>query len=63
MILNTDIAAEFTQKHNLPAPLYTRIEPEHYSSQYTYRFIIPLAQDTGDTYYCLSFYRREEKEK
>lgn len=63
MILNTDIAAEFTQKHNLPAPHYMKCEPEHYSSHYTYRFIVPLAQDTGDTYYCLSFYRREEKEK
>lgn len=63
MILNTDIAAEFTQKHNLPAPLYMKGEPERFSDRYIYRFIIPIAQDTGDIYYCLSFYRTEEKEK
>jgi hypothetical protein len=63
MILNTDIAAEFTQKHNLPAPLFMKGEPERFSDRYIYRFIIPLAQDTGDIYYCLSFYRTEEKEK
>lgn len=63
MILNTDIAAEFTQKHNLPAPVYIKFEPERFTKYYTYRFIIPLAQDTGDFYYCLYFYRTEEKEK
>lgn len=63
MILNTDIAAEFTQKHNLPAPYYMRREPVCFSRYYTYLYIIPLAQDTGDTYYCLTFYRHEEKDK
>lgn len=63
MILNTEIAAEFTQKHNLPAPHYMRIEPEQFSRYYTYRYIIPIAQDTGDIYYCLFFHRVEEKEK
>ena len=63
MILNTEIAAEFTQKHNLPAPHYVRYDPERFSSYYTYRYIIPLAQDTGDIYYCLFFYRTEQKEK
>jgi len=63
MKLNTDIAAEFTQKHNLPAPVYIKFEPERFTKYYTYRFVIPLAQDTGDFYYCLYFYRTEEKEK
>lgn len=63
MILNTDIAAEFTQKHNLPAPFYMRFEPEQFTKYYSYRYLIPLAQDTGDIYYCLFFYRVEEKEK
>lgn len=63
MILNTDIAAEFTQKHNLPAPHYMKCEPERFSSYYSYRFVVPLAQDTGDTYYCLNFYRTEKNEK
>jgi len=63
MKLNTDIAAEFTQKHNLPAPHYMKCEPEGYSDWFKYYFIIPLAQDTGDTYYCLCFYRTEKDEK
>ena len=60
MILNTDIATEFTQKHNLPAPVYFTIETPR-QGDYYYYYIVPLAQDTGDVYYCLRFKRISSK--
>lgn len=61
MILNTDIATEFTQKHNLPAPVYSTTETPRQGIDNYYYYIVPLAQDTGDAYYCLRFKRISSK--
>ena len=61
MVLNTDIATEFTQKHNLPAPVYFTTTTPRQGIDYYYYYIVPLAQDTGDVYYCLRFKRLSSK--